>query len=101
MDGFTGFKTASAEELPDAATVMDPFHVVRLAGNALDECRRRVQLATAGTAAARPTRSTARGEPCRPEPICSPTSKEPGWRPCSPTTPTPRSKPPGRCTSAP
>ena len=48
MDGFSGFKTASTEELPDAATVMDPFHVVRLAGNALDECRRRVQLATCG-----------------------------------------------------
>ncbi|MBI2700673.1 MAG: ISL3 family transposase [Mycobacterium sp.] len=48
MDGFSGFKTAATEELPDAATVMDPFHVVRLAGNALDECRRRVQLATCG-----------------------------------------------------
>jgi len=48
MDGFSGFKTATTEELPDAATVMDPFHVVRLAGNALDECRRRVQLATCG-----------------------------------------------------
>jgi len=44
MDGFTGFKTAAAEELPAAATVMDPFHVVRLAGEALDKCRRRVQL---------------------------------------------------------
>ena len=43
MDGFTGFKTATAEELPDAVAVMDPFHVVRLAGEALDECRRRVQ----------------------------------------------------------
>jgi transposase len=43
MDGFTGFKTAAAEELPDAVTVMDPFHVVRLGGDALDECRRRVQ----------------------------------------------------------
>ena len=32
MDGFTGFKTAAAEEIPDAVTVMDPFHVVRLAG---------------------------------------------------------------------
>ncbi len=29
MDGFTGFKTAAAEELADATTVMDPFHVVR------------------------------------------------------------------------
>ncbi len=43
MDGFTGFKTATAEVLPDAVAVMDPFHVVRLAGDALDQCRRRVQ----------------------------------------------------------
>jgi len=43
MDGFTGFKTAAAEELPDAVAVMDPFHVVRLSGDALDRCRRRVQ----------------------------------------------------------
>ena len=43
MDGFTGFKTATAEELPCAVAVMDPFHVVRLAGDALDSCRRRVQ----------------------------------------------------------
>ena len=40
MDGFTGFKSAATEELPDARAVMDPFHVVHLAGNALDECRR-------------------------------------------------------------
>ena len=43
MDGFTGFKTAISEELPDAVAVMDPFHVVRLAGDALGQCRRRVQ----------------------------------------------------------
>lgn len=43
MDGFTGFKTATSEELPDATCVMDPFHVARLAGDALDRCRRRVQ----------------------------------------------------------
>jgi len=43
MDGFTGFKTATTTELPDAVAVMDPFHVVRLAGDALDRCRRRVQ----------------------------------------------------------
>ena len=43
MDGFTGFKTAATEQVPDATTVMDPFHVVRLAGDALDRCRRRVQ----------------------------------------------------------
>ncbi len=43
MDGFTGFKSATAEELPDATAVMDPFHVVHLAGDALDKCRRRIQ----------------------------------------------------------
>jgi transposase len=48
MDGFTGFKTATSEELPDAVPVMDPFHTVHLAGDALDECRRRVQQDTFG-----------------------------------------------------
>jgi len=48
MDGFTGFKTATSEELPEAVAVMDPFHVVRLAGDALDQCRRRVQQDTCG-----------------------------------------------------
>ncbi len=43
MDGFVGFTTATTEELPEAVAVMDPFHVVRLAGDALDRCRRRVQ----------------------------------------------------------
>lgn len=43
MDGFTGFKTAAAEELPDAVTVMDPFHVVGVAGDALNRCCQRVQ----------------------------------------------------------
>jgi len=48
MDGFTGFKTATTEELPAAVAVMDPFHVVRLAGDALDRCRRRIQQDTHG-----------------------------------------------------
>ena len=43
MYGFTGFKTAAAEEVPDAVAVMDPFHVVKLGGDALDRTRRRVQ----------------------------------------------------------
>ncbi len=43
MDGFTGFKTATTEEPPDAVAVMDPSHVVALAGDALDRCRQRVQ----------------------------------------------------------
>jgi transposase len=32
MDGFSGFKTATVEELPEAATVMDPFHMAHPAG---------------------------------------------------------------------
>ena len=49
MDGFTGFKTASAEALGEkVTTVMDPFHVVRLAGDALGNCRRRIQQQTLG-----------------------------------------------------
>ena len=49
MDGFTGFKTAAVEELDDGVTVvMDPFHVVRLAGESLEQCRRRVQKQTLG-----------------------------------------------------
>ena len=48
MDGFTGFKSAAGEELPQARAVMDPFHVVSLAAGKLDECRRRIQRAIAG-----------------------------------------------------
>ena len=48
MDGFTGFKTAAAETVPDAVAVMDPFHVAALAGDALDRCRQRVQQDTCG-----------------------------------------------------
>ncbi len=48
MDGFTGYKTATTEQLPGATTVMDPFHVVSLAGDALDATRRRVQQEIAG-----------------------------------------------------
>ena len=49
MDEFTGFRTAAVEELKeDVTVVMDPFHLVPLAGNGLDLCRRRVQQHTRG-----------------------------------------------------
>jgi transposase len=48
MDGFAGYKTAASEVLPEATAVMDPFHVVALAGAKLDLCRQRVQHATCG-----------------------------------------------------
>ena len=43
IDGFTGFKTAAAEELPDAVEVLDPFHVVKLGSDALNQTRQRIQ----------------------------------------------------------
>ena len=43
MDGFTGFKTAATDAVPDATAVMDPFHVVALAGDKLNTTRQRVQ----------------------------------------------------------
>jgi transposase len=48
MDGFGGYKTAATEILPEATPVMDPFHVVALAGAKLDLCRQRIQQATCG-----------------------------------------------------
>src|ERR1700712_3485050 len=43
-----GYKTAATTVLPDAVTVMDPFHVVALAGHKLDLGRQRVQQDTMG-----------------------------------------------------
>jgi transposase len=48
MDGFGGYKTAATEVLPEATAVMDPFHVVALAGAKLDLCRQRIQQQTRG-----------------------------------------------------
>ncbi len=44
----TGYESATAEELPDATPVMDPFHVVALAGGAVERCRQRIQQETLG-----------------------------------------------------
>jgi transposase len=46
MDGFAGYKTAATQAIPDAVTVMDPFHVVALAGVKLDLIRQRIQQQT-------------------------------------------------------
>ena len=43
-----GPESAAGEELPKARAVMDPFHVVSLAGDKLDQCRRRIQRAITG-----------------------------------------------------
>jgi len=46
LDPFRGYANAIRDELPDATAVLDAFHVVKLAGNVVDEVRRRVQQST-------------------------------------------------------
>lgn len=101
MDGFTGFKTATTAELSDATAVMDPFHVVRLAGDALNVCRRRVQQILHGhrDRTGDPL-STPPAAPCTPVRISSPTSRTSASPPCSRSTNTYRSRRPGASTSA-
>ena len=41
-------KNAIDDQLQDATSVLDAFHIVKLAGDALDEVRRRVQQETLG-----------------------------------------------------
>lgn len=41
---YTGFKTATAEEPPDAVPIVDPLHVIRLAGEVLGNCRHQIRL---------------------------------------------------------
>ena len=48
MDGFAGYHTAAATAVPEARTVMDPFHVVHLSAEKLTLCHQRVQQATTG-----------------------------------------------------
>lgn len=43
LDPFRGYATALTAQLPDAARVLDPFHVVRLGLACVDDVRRRVQ----------------------------------------------------------
>jgi transposase len=48
LDPFRGYKTAIDDRLQDATSVLDAFHVVKLAGTAVDEVRCRVQQETLG-----------------------------------------------------
>ena len=45
LDPFHGYKNAIDDQLADAISVLDAFHVVKLGGQAVDEVRRRVQQA--------------------------------------------------------
>jgi len=48
LDPFRGYANALRDELSEATPVLDAFHVVKLAGQAMDEVRRRVQQDTLG-----------------------------------------------------
>jgi transposase len=48
LDPFRGYANAIRDELPEAITVVDAFHIVRLGAAMLDEVRRRVQQDTLG-----------------------------------------------------
>lgn len=48
LDPFRGYANALRDELPDAVAVLDPFHVVKLGTQVVDEVRRRVQQDTLG-----------------------------------------------------
>ena len=48
LDPFHGYKNAIDDQLQDATSVLDAFHVVKLGGQAVDEVRRRVQQAIHG-----------------------------------------------------
>jgi transposase len=100
MDGFGGYKTAATDQLPEATPVMDPFHVVALAGAKLDLCRQRIQQATAGTVAAPGIRSTGYDALCAPVTRCSTLAKRPGWKLFSLTKATSPSNCAGASTSA-
>ena len=102
MDGFTGFKTATVEELPDAVTVMgrdspstsSSWPATRSTGAGVVYSR-----PSTATAAARTTRSTVPGGCCTPVPTSSPTSSARGSTRCSRATITSRSRRPGGSTS--
>lgn len=48
LDPFQGYKNAIDDRLEDATCVLDAFHIVKLAGAAVDEVRRRIQQETLG-----------------------------------------------------
>ena len=48
MDAFAGYKEAVRRVVPHAREVLDPFHVVRLAGDRLTRCRQRLQQEATG-----------------------------------------------------
>ncbi|MCI9887723.1 ISL3 family transposase [Micrococcales bacterium 31B] len=48
LDPFQGYKNAIDDQVEDATAVLDAFHIVKLAGAAVDDVRRRIQQETLG-----------------------------------------------------
>ena len=101
MDGFTGFKTATAEELPDAVAVMDPFHVGAPGRGRLGRVPPPGPAGhSTATGAARATRSTRARRTLHTGADLLTDKQTTGSTACSPPTRTSRSKRPGGSTSA-
>jgi len=77
MDGFTGFKTAAAETVPDAVAVMDPSMSWRWPATRWTAAANASNRTPADTAADPVTRSTASAGCCAPASSCSPTASTP------------------------
>lgn len=43
MDAFAGYKKAAARQVPHAVEILDPFHIVKLAGDKVTAVRCRLQ----------------------------------------------------------
>ena len=99
IDGFTGFKTAATEEIPEATTVMDPFHVSDWAGTPSIGAADESSSNCTGTAAAPATRCTVPVALCTPERACSPTGKPNASQHCSRSRSMWKSSAPGASTN--
>ena len=71
LDPFQGYKNAIDDQLQDATSVLDAFHIIKLAGDAPGEVRHRVQQVTTVTAGAQVIPSIKSGFFCAPRMIGS------------------------------
>ena len=100
LDPFHGYKNAIDDQLQDAVSVLDAFHVVKLGGQVVDRDRAEPAAACSrrptATAAARTTRSTRSGTCCVAPRNASPNANRPASpRRSTPTNDTSRSSSPG------
>ena len=95
MDGFAGFKTATAEELPEAVAVMDPSTWSHWPATPWISPGNAFSMRPPATAAALAIPSTGPGGPCAPALTCLPRPKTGACGQCSLLMSMSKSKPPG------